>query len=50
MKITVEGQDVRPSVARKVLHIQVECGGVLTDDTMDALAKDLSRPFREDPA
>lgn len=50
MKITVDGKTIAPAVARKVLHIQVECGGLLTDGTMDALAKDLSKPGWQRPA
>lgn len=42
MKITtVDGKNVPVPVARKVLHLQVECGGALSEATMDSIAKDL---------
>lgn len=38
--------EIRPEVARKVLHLQAECGGALTDQTLDAIARDLAAPSK----
>jgi hypothetical protein len=46
MKITVDGKVITPAVAAKVLHLQAECAGVLSDVTLDAIARDLMKGSR----